>query len=155
MGWKWRRGETCQNFIFSFTLLDRRLSSLGDALRDSNLLNPLNPSLYLAQPIDAGADFKPTVNSKPNLNCIYIDEDARFDDERENDLVLKVLQILVKTFSNCWPIYFMIWIAREQIVTRDKILPSCCASSRMKSDNTPECLVPVWSAVLNLRTIQL
>ena len=138
-----KKRRNLSNFIFSFTLLDRRLSSLGDALRDSNLLNPRNSFLYLAQPIDAGADFKPIVNSKLNLNCIYIDEDARFDDERENDLVLKVLQVLVKTFSNCWPIYFMIWVAREQIVTREKIPPSCCASSRMKSDNTPECLVSV------------
>ena len=90
-----------------------QLSSLFDALRDSNLLNLCKLSLYLAQPIYTGADFKPIVNSNPNLNCIYINEDGGFDDEHEKDLVLEVLRMLVKTFSKCCPIYLRIWVARE------------------------------------------
>ena len=136
-------------------ILDRRLISLFDALSDSSLSNPRNLSLHIAQPFDAGADFKPIVNSKPNLNCIYINEDAKFDDECEKELVLKVLLMLVKTFSECWPIYFRRWVAREQVVTRDEIPPSCCDSSRMKRDTNPEYLVFVLYVVLNLKTIQL
>ena len=59
-------------------------------MSDSNLLNPRKMFLYLAQPIDSVADFEPVVNSNPNLNSIYINEDAGFDDEREKDLELKV-----------------------------------------------------------------
>ena len=58
-----------------------------DALRDSSLLNPRKLYLYLAQPNDTGADFKPVVNSNPNLSFIYINEDAGFEDEREKDCV--------------------------------------------------------------------
>ena len=105
------------------------------------LLNFRKLFLYLAQPIDTGADFEPIVNPNPNLNCIYINEDAGFDDDREKDLVMKVLRMLVKTFSKCCPIYFRIWVAGEQIVTRDEMPASFCASSRMKRDTTPKCLV--------------
>ena len=58
--------------------------------KDSILLNPRKLSLYIAHPIDTGADFKPRVNSNPNLNCTYIVEHSGFDDDREKDLVLKV-----------------------------------------------------------------
>ena len=152
---KWIRCETCRNFISSFTLFDRRLSSIFDASSDSNLVNPCSFSLHLAQLIDARADFKPIVNWKSNLNGIYINEDAMFDDECEKDSVLKVLQMLVKTFSKRSPFYFRRWVAREQVATRDEIPPSSCDSSRMKHDTTAECLVFVWCAELNLKTIQL
>ena len=75
-----------------------RLSSLFDPLSDPKLLNLCKLSFYLAQPMYTGADFKPIVNSNPNLNCIYINEDAGFNDEPEKDLVLEVLRMLVKTF---------------------------------------------------------
>ena len=80
-------------------LLERRLGSLFDALSDSNFLNPRKLFLCLAQPIDTGAYFEPIVKSNQNLNCIYINEDAKFDDKREKDLVLEVLRMLVKTTS--------------------------------------------------------
>ena len=85
-----------------------RLSSLFDALRDSKLLNPSKLSLYLDQPIDTGAYFKPILDSNLNLNSKYINEDAGFDDEREKDPALKVLRMLVKTFSKCRSVYFRI-----------------------------------------------
>ena len=50
------------------------------------------------------------------MNCININKEARFDDECEKDLVLKVLRMLVKTFSKYWPFYFRIWVAREPVV---------------------------------------
>ena len=58
--------------------------------KDSNLLNPRKLSLYLVHKIDTGADFKPIVDSNPNLNCTNIVDHSGFDDEREKDLVLKV-----------------------------------------------------------------
>ena len=95
----------CALFLF---FLIARLNSLFDALSDSKLLIPRKLLLYLAQPIDSGADFEPIVNSNPNLNCIYINDDAGFDDEREKDLVLKVLRMVVKTFFKYCPISFRI-----------------------------------------------
>ena len=95
----------CALFLF---FVIARLSSLFDALSDSNFLIRRKLILYLAQPIDSGADFEPIVNSNPNLNCIYINDDAWFDDEREKDLVLKVLRMVVKTIFKCCPIYFRI-----------------------------------------------
>ena len=65
----------------------KRLSSVFDALRDSNLLNPRKLSLHLAQPIDTGAGFKPLVDTNPNLKSTYINEDAGFNDKLEKDLV--------------------------------------------------------------------
>ena len=91
-------GVAISSVVFCFC--DCKIEHVIRCIQGLFLLNPRKLFLYLAQPIGTGADFEPAVNSIPNSNCIYINEDAGFDDGREKDLVIKVLRMLVKTFPN-------------------------------------------------------
>ena len=118
-------------------------------------MNPRKLSLHLAQPIDTGADYKPIINSNPNLNYIYINEDVGLDEGREKDCVESIANARLDIFQMLPNLLQDMWSTREHVVTRYEALPSCCAASRMKRDTTPESLVFVLYTVVNLKTDQL
>ena len=72
-----------------------------------------------------GVDFKPIAQSNPQLNSVYIAEYRSEDEEREKDLSMKVLRMLVKVFSKCRFITIDIVNNESEIITRDEVHDIC------------------------------
>ena len=78
-------------------------------------------TLNIVKPIKDGVDFKSIAQSNPELNFVYIKEYLNDDEELEKDLSMKVLRMLVNTFSKCRSIIIDIVNNETEIVTRDEM----------------------------------
>ena len=73
------------------------------------------------KPIKNGVDFNSITQSSPQLSSMYVKECLSDDEEREKDLSMGVLRMLVNAFSKCSPFNFDIVNNETAIVTRDEI----------------------------------
>ena len=105
-------------FIAAHPIFD----TLSSALRNLRYL-----ALDLLKPIENGIDFKPIALSNPHLSSVRIQEWPLYVKEREKELSIEILGVLVNAFSKCRSIYFTLGNHGEESVTRDEIQDICGA----------------------------
>lgn len=109
------------NFMhLKFTATQRNIEVLASSFENLRSLR-----LRLAVPINIGIDFKAAANSMPQLNSVSIHEYFNYGEYRVKDQSLKVLQMLIDSFSKCRCIEFTILKRGRETVTRDEIRDIC------------------------------
>ena len=82
-------------------------------------------TLSFSKPIKNGIDFTSVTRSNPQLNSVLTDESIYNDEERDKDMSIELLRMLVNTFSMCRSITFTLVKCGDESVTRDEIQDIC------------------------------
>ena len=108
--------------LYDFIPRQASIDILSLALR-----NLFSLALYLSKPIKNGTDFTSITRSHPQLNSVVIDEPVYNEEEREKDMSIELLRMLVNAFSKCRYINFRLLKCGEESVTRDEIQDICAS----------------------------
>ena len=107
----------CHN---DFLATQPNIDVLSLALRNLHTL-----TLHLSKPMKNGIDFTSIARSNPQLNSVLIEESIWDDEEREKDMSIELLRMLVNAFSKCRSINFTLFKCGEESVTREEIQDIC------------------------------
>ena len=105
---------------YNFRATPHNINTLGLSCKNLHCL-----ALYLPKPIENGIDFKSIARSNPLLNSVVIQEFTGNHHEREKDDSLEVLRMLVRSFSKCCSVLFILVNDGEESVTLDEVHDIC------------------------------